>query len=113
MNAETGFTGVKYEAYEEICKLNGSYQNEAGDRVEIQLSAELDEYSYELGSVQWMPHDGEGERGAIVKNAKGGFTICLEDSIQYNFEMTGYEAGKIEFTGADQWSEQFGTFVMQ
>lgn len=112
-NEETVFTGVKQEAYEELAKLTGSYQNEAGDRVEIMLSSELNEYTYELGFVEWMPHDGEAERGTIIKNAIGGFTICLEDSIQYNFEMTNYESGNIEFSGADEWSEHFGEFVMQ
>lgn len=112
-NEETVFTGVKREAYEELVKLSGSYQNEAGDRVDIMLSSELNEYTYELGFVDWMPHDGEAERGTIVKNAIGGFTICLEDSIQYNFEMTNYESGNIKFSGADEWSEHFGIFSMQ
>ena len=112
-NEQTVFTGVKQEAYEELCKLMGSYQNEAGDRVDIMLSSELNEYTYELGLVEWMPHDRETERGTIVKNAIGGFTICLEDSIQYNFEMTKYESGSVEFSGVDEWSEHFGTFVMQ
>lgn len=113
VNEETAFTGVKCELYDELCKLEGDYVNAAGDRVTIQLLSELNEYSYELGSVEWMPHDGEPERGSIVKNAKGGFTICLDESIIYNFEMTKYEIGKIEFSGADKWSEHFGTFVMQ
>lgn len=113
VNEETAFTGVKYEAYDELCKLEGNYVNAAGDRVVIHLLSELDEYSYELGSVEWIPHDGEPERGSVVKNAKGGFTICLDESILYNFEITKYEIGKIEFSGADKWSEPFGAFVMQ
>lgn len=112
-NEETVFTGVKQEAYEELVKLAGSYQNEAGDRVDIMLSSDLNEYTYELGFVDWMPHDGEAERGTIVKNPIGGFTICLEDSIQYNFQMINYESGNIEFSGADEWSEHFGIFSMQ
>lgn len=113
VNEETGFMGYKYEAYEELCKLSGTYANEMGSKVVIQVSPDFVEYSHEIGSVEWIPYDGEPERGSIVKNAKGGFTICLDESILYSFKMTKYESGSIEFVGDDKWSEAFGTFVMQ
>lgn len=110
---ETAFSGVIHEKYEELCKLNGAYKNEAGDEVVIRLSSEMNEYSYDLGFVDWTPSGGQTEIGTITKNNKGGFNINLEDSVSYSFKITNYEAGSIEFFGDDKWAEALGTFRMQ
>ena len=41
VNEETAFSGVLYEEYKQLCKLAGSYKNEAGDELVIRLSEEL------------------------------------------------------------------------
>lgn len=113
VNEETAFTGKKYEDYRELSKLHGTYINELGDKLTIRLAGAIDSSSYELGFVDWFPHDGEQQYGTITKNGKGGFTINLEESQSYSFKMTNYELGNIEFIGDGKWSEQLGRFVMQ
>lgn len=113
INEGTAFTGSIYEDFRELVKLGGTYINETGDKVVIHLADGSDEYSRELGYVDWIPHDGEAEHGTIMKNPLGGFTIYLDESISYSFKMTNYKYGEIEFSAANKWSEKFGTFVMQ
>lgn len=113
VNEETAFSGYIYEDYTELRKLNGKYVNDAGDEVIIHLESKIEEYTDELGYVEWKPYGEEAEHGNIMKNPIGGFTIYLDESICYNFEITNYEVGNIEFSGADKWSESLGTFVMQ
>ena len=113
VNEETAFSGVLYEEYKQLCKLAGSYKNEAGDELVIRLSEEMNENSYDLGFVDWIPKDGEQQLGTITKNAKGGFNINLEESVSYSFKITNYEEGSIEFFGDDKWAQELGTFIMQ
>jgi hypothetical protein len=80
---ESGFTGSIMMDDEDVSKLGGTYVGENGDKLVINL--ELDEYSYDIGSVEWMPFDYEGETGNIQLNRKGGFTIYLDYSISYDF----------------------------
>lgn len=112
VNAGTGFTGSIIEEMSEIRKLEGKYVNDAGDELVLILNADLEEYDFELGSCEWTPHDGEKEVGNLMKNKRGGFSIYLDESIEYSFEIINYDSGSIEFKGVD-WSEGLGTFVMQ
>ncbi|MCD7724718.1 MAG: hypothetical protein LUI12_04095 [Clostridiales bacterium] len=112
VNEETVFTGVKYEEISELYN-HGTYVNELGDQLTIRLAGAIDEDSYELGRVDWIPHDGELQDGTITRNGMGGFSINLPESMSYSFKMTNYELGRIEFVGDGEWSEHLGTFVMQ
>ncbi len=113
VNEETAFSGYIYEDYTELRKLDGKYVNDAGDEVIIHLESEIEPYTQELGYVEWKLFGGEAEHGSIKKNPIGGFTIYLDESVCYNFEITNYEVGGMKFSGADKWSEHFGTFIMQ
>lgn len=110
VNEEDGFTGSIIMDEEDVKKLDGTYIGELGDKLVIHL--ELDEYSYDIGEVEWIPHDGEAERGNIKLNRKGGFTIYLDYSVSYDFVLTNNSDGSIELKCLDAYTPR-GVFKMQ
>lgn len=111
----------KYEAYcigeklmsdEDVKKLDGTYQNENGDVVTIHIYPDGERETYDIGTIDWNPVNEEAEIGVIQRNAKGGFAFYLEQSTEYNFEVTNNEAGAIEFVGVGKYPYE-GIFVMQ
>ena len=60
------------------------------------INLEIEQYSHDIGSVDWSPFDGEQEIGNIKLNRKGGFTIYLDYSVSYDFVVINNEDGKIE-----------------
>lgn len=110
VNEEDGFTGSILLDDEDVDKLGGTYIGENGDKLVIHL--ELDEYSYDIGEVEWTPNGGEAERGNIKLNRKGGFTIYLDESISYDFELTNNTYGSIELKCVNTYDDK-GIFKMQ
>lgn len=105
--------GQNYVALEELSKLEGSYVNDSGDKLVIDLSDTLEENEMRLGDVTWFPHDGEAENGSARKNAKGGITITLDESKTLNFKLYYDNAGNMAGIVGVDWQENLGIFTKE
>lgn len=106
------YTGYNYMSEEEIQALNGSFQNEYGDIVNITILPEEERTRTMIGTIEWLPANDESQIGTILKNAAGGFTFALNESITYSFMVTSSPSEKIQFGGVGKYAYD-GTFVMK
>lgn len=105
--------GQNFVAMEELSKLEGSYVNDMGDKLVIDLSDPLGPNDMRLGDATWMPHDGEAGNGSARKNAKGGITITLDESMTLNFKLHYDDEGNmVGIVGVD-WQEDLGILIKE
>lgn len=111
-NENTGITlvGQNYIEIEELSKLEGSYINESGDKLVIDLSDALGPNDMRLGDAIWMPHDGAAENGSARKNGKGGISITLDESMVLSFKLLYDSEGNMTGIVGVDWQEYLGTF---
>lgn len=105
------YTGYNYMSEEEIQSLNGSFQNEYGDIVNITILPEKERTHTMIGTIEWLPANDESQIGTILKNAAGGFTFALDESITYSFMITSVPNEKVQFSGVGEYAYN-GTFSL-
>lgn len=107
---ELAFIGYRFTDFEQLQKLGGTFRNESGDEFVIDVYQDSDNLVDEIGSVYWMPHDGEKQEGHVYKAAEGGFRICLPESVEYCFDITDTDVNHTQFAG-EGYTGELGTFT--